>query len=72
MAVVIRIVPFSCNFLFIDRDKWNFFRYLAKKKNAIRNKLSFLVRTHYVNLLKEPRDEIYEKYSESGKCHQTE
>ena len=22
--------------------------------------------------LKEPRDEIYEKYSESGKCHQTE
>ena len=23
-------------------------------------------------LLKEPRDEIYEKYSESGKCHQTE
>ena len=52
MAVAIRIVPFSCNFLFIDRDKWNFFRYLAKKKNAIRNKLSFLVRTHYVNLFK--------------------
>ena len=22
--------------------------------------------------LKEPRDEIYEKYSESGKCQQTE
>ena len=22
--------------------------------------------------LKEPRDEIYEKYSERGKCHQTE
>ena len=49
---MIRIVPFSCNFSFIDRDKWNFFRYLTKKKNAIRNKLSFLVRTHYVNLFK--------------------
>ena len=38
MAVVIRIVPFSCNFFFIDRDKWNFFRYLEKKtKSAVRN-----------------------------------
>ena len=52
MAVVIRIVPFSCNFFFIDRDKWNFFRYLEKKKNAIRNKLSFLARRHYVSLFK--------------------
>ena len=25
-----------------------------------------------LTFLKEPRDEIYEKYSESGKCHQIE
>lgn len=32
MAVVVWIAPFSGHLLFIDRNKWNSFRYLERKK----------------------------------------